>query len=87
VNTLATDHTLGRLAKTLLRLAGRVGKQSSGIVEIEAYLTQEELSQMVVARRERVSTALNFLRREGAVHYLPHGHLSLDLKALEKHAV
>jgi CRP/FNR family transcriptional regulator len=87
VNTLATDHTLGRLAKTLLRLAGRVGKQSSGTVEIETYLTQEELSQMVVARRERVSTALNFLRREGAVHYLPHGHLSLDLKALEKHAV
>ncbi len=29
---------------------------------------------------------LNFLRRHGAVHYLPHGHLSVDVKVLESHA-
>ena len=86
VNTLATDNTLGRVAKTLLRLAAKIGKQSGSVVEIEKYLTQEELAQMVAARRERVSTALNFLRRQGAVHYLPHGHLSLNVRVLESHA-
>jgi len=86
VNTLATDHTVGRVAKTLLRLATKIGRRSGTAVEIHKYLTQEELSQMVAARRERVSTALNFLRRHGAVHYLPHGHLSLDIKVLESHA-
>ncbi len=86
VNTLATDNTLERVAKTLLRLAAKIGKRSGSVVEIEKYLTQEELAQMVAARRERVSTALNFLRRHGAVHYLPHGHLSLNLKILERHA-
>lgn len=83
VNTLATDDTLGRLAKTLLRLAAKIGKRTGAEVELQAYLTQEDLAQMVAARRERVSTALNFLRRKGAVHYLPHGHLSLKVEALE----
>lgn len=86
VNTLATDQTVARVAKTLLRLATKIGKESQSTVEIPKYLTQEELSQMVAARRERVSTALNFLRRQRAVHYLPQGHLSLDVKVLEKHA-
>jgi CRP/FNR family cyclic AMP-dependent transcriptional regulator len=84
VNTLATDDTLGRVAKTLLRLAAKFGNRSGEDVEIQAYLTQEDLAQMVAARRERVSTALNFLRRRGAVHYLPHGHLSLNIEALER---
>ena len=86
VNTLAIDHTLGRVAQTLLRLAAKIGKRSGGDVEIQTYLTQEDLAQMVAARRERVSTALNFLRRKGAVHYLPHGHLSLRVEVLERHA-
>jgi hypothetical protein len=36
-----------------------------------------------VARRERVSTALNLLRRRGMVQYSNHGHLLLDVTALE----
>jgi hypothetical protein len=38
---------------------------------------------MVVARRERISTALNFLRRRKMIQYTNHGHLLLNLKALE----
>lgn len=83
VNTLATDGTLQRVAETLLRLAVKIGKGSDGRVELQAYLTQEDLAQMVAARRERVSTALNFLRRKGAIHYLPQGHLSLNVEVLE----
>ena len=50
------------------------------------YLTQEEIAQMVGARRERVSTALNALRRRGMVQYSTRGHLVLDVRALEAHA-
>lgn len=87
VNTLATDQTLTRVAKTLLRLGAKLGTRSGEAMEIQTYLTQEDLSQMVAARRERVSTALNILRRKGAVAYLPHGHLSLNAKILERYAI
>jgi hypothetical protein len=71
----------GLLIKRVIGIPG-----AGSMVEIEKYLTQEELAQMVAARRERVSTALNFLRRQGAVHYLPHGHLSLNVRVLESHS-
>jgi CRP/FNR family cyclic AMP-dependent transcriptional regulator len=83
VNTLALDNILPRLAKVLIGLAGKIGSRQGESVEISVYLTQEELSQMVAARRERVSTALNLLRRRGAIRYSNHGRLILNLKALE----
>lgn len=89
---LATNlHVLGNADKEIQEILrhsnmAKIGKRSGPVVEIEKYLTQDELVQTVAARRERVSTALNFLRRQGAVHYLPHGHLSLNVKALESHA-
>lgn len=86
VNILALDGTLHRLVKALLRLAAKIGQRSGQMVEIPTYLTQEEISQMVAARRERVSTALNFLRRRGMVRYSNHGYLTLDTKALEKYS-
>jgi CRP-like cAMP-binding protein len=78
INTLATDDTVHRLAKVLSALAHKIGRQSGSLIEIPAYLTQEEIAQMAAARRERISTALNFLRREGAVQYTVHGHLMID---------
>ena len=86
VNRLAPDNVLDRLIKTLQALAQKVGRPSGERIEIAAYLTQEELSQMVVARRERVSTALNSLRRRGIVQYSPRGHLLLDMRALDSYA-
>ena len=85
VTTLAVDDTPHRLVKALLRLAAKLGHPSGQVVDIPTYLTQEEISQMVAARRERVSTALNFLRRRGMVRYSSHGHLTLDIKALESY--
>lgn len=85
VTTLAVDDTAHRLVKALLRLAAKLGHPSGEVVDIPIYLTQEEISQMVAARRERVSTALNFLRRRGMVRYSSHGHLTLDIKALESY--
>jgi len=66
----------------LLKLAAKIGQNSGPEVEIPTYLTQEEIAQMVVARRERISTALNFFRRKNMIQYTNHGHLLLNMKAL-----
>jgi CRP/FNR family cyclic AMP-dependent transcriptional regulator len=86
LNTLAFSDTVHRLVRVLLKLGTQLGHSSGGRTELSAYLTQEEISQMVVARRERVSTAMNFLRNRGMVDYSHGGYLVLDLKALQNYA-
>ncbi len=86
VNTLAVDDTVHRLSKVLLKLAAKIGQNSGPEVEIPTYLTQEEIAQMVVARRERISTALNFLRRKKMIQYTHLGHLLLNVTALERYS-
>ncbi len=83
INTLAFHDTTRRLSHVLLGLASKIGQRADNVIEIPTYLTQEDISQMVVARRERVSTALNHLRRRGMVQYSNDGHLLLDVEALE----
>jgi CRP/FNR family cyclic AMP-dependent transcriptional regulator len=85
VNILAVDDTVHRVVKALLRLAAKIGHRSGELVEIPTYLTQEEISQMVAARRESVSTALNLLRRRAMLRYSNHGYLTLDTTALENY--
>jgi CRP/FNR family transcriptional regulator, cyclic AMP receptor protein len=86
VNTLAVDDTGIRLAKLLLKLAAKIGQHATSEVEIPTYLTQEEISQMVAARRERVSTALNVFRRKKMIQYTHHGHLLLNVPSLESYS-
>ena len=86
LNRLAFNDTVHRLVRVLLRLGTQLGHSSGQKTELSAYLTQEEISQMVVARRERVSTAMNFLRNCGMVDYSHRGHLLLNLKALQNYA-
>ena len=83
VNRLAGANVEEGVVEVLRKLAGKLGQPAGEFVEIPVYLTQEELSQMVVARRERVSTALNSLRRSGIAHYSQRGHLLVNLRALE----
>jgi CRP/FNR family transcriptional regulator, cyclic AMP receptor protein len=85
VHRLADDNVMERLIGILKMLAAKLGRPSSRLIEINAYLTQKELSEMVVARRERTSTALNSLRRHGIVQYSSRGHLLIDLAALESY--
>lgn len=82
INTLALDDTVHRLAKILISLAQRMGRRSGPLVEIPIYLTQEEIAQMIAARRERVSTALNVLRRHGIVQYSHRGNLLVLVEGL-----
>jgi CRP-like cAMP-binding protein len=86
VNRLAADDVMPRLIGVLKSLAAKLGRPLGDLVEIATYLTQEEVSQMVMARRERVSTALNALRRRGIAQYSPRGHLIVDLRALDAFA-
>src|SRR5437773_12231706 len=55
VTSLASRDTMARLTRTPLDLAGSIGQPAGQRVEISVHPIQEELSQMVVARRERVS--------------------------------
>jgi CRP/FNR family cyclic AMP-dependent transcriptional regulator len=82
VTALAFRDTMERLTKTLLDLAGQLGRPAGDRVEITAHLTQEELAQMVAARRERISLGLGHLRRHGMIEYTTHGHLVIDPGAL-----
>ena len=85
VNSLALDDTIHRLARTLVGLAAKVGRATGPMVELPMYLTQDEIAQMVAARRERVSGALNAFRRKGMVLYTARGQLLLDVGALESY--
>lgn len=85
VDGLALVDTLHRTIGVLLKLATELGRPAEKGVEIAAYLTQEEIAQMVAARRERVSTALNLLRRRGMLEYSARGNLIVDVKALENY--
>jgi CRP/FNR family transcriptional regulator, cyclic AMP receptor protein len=86
VNALAVDDTVHRLGKVLLELAAKIGQRAGTEIEIPTYLTQEEIAQMVAVRRERISTALNFLRRKRMIAYTNHGHLVLNVKAQESYS-
>jgi CRP/FNR family transcriptional regulator, cyclic AMP receptor protein len=85
LNSVAFSDTVHRLVRVLVRLGKQLGRRSGQSTEISTYLTQEEISQMVAVRRERISTAMNFLRDRGLLDYSRHGHLVLDLKALENY--
>ncbi|MDP8922174.1 MAG: Crp/Fnr family transcriptional regulator [Chloroflexota bacterium] len=57
----------GRLAKKLLELAAKHGRDAPGGVELEIELTQEDLAGMVGATRPRVNNALGFFEDRGAI--------------------
>ena len=86
VNRLATDDVQHRLLDVLKALAKKFGRPLGELVEIATYLTQAEIADMILVRRERVSTALNNLRRQGVVEYSRKGHLLLDMHALGSQA-
>jgi CRP/FNR family cyclic AMP-dependent transcriptional regulator len=82
ITNLATQDLTGRVVQVLVNLGIKLGNPNVDPVSIPAYLTQEEISQMVGARRERVCTILNSLRRRGLVDYSSRGHLILHITPL-----
>lgn len=62
---LATQDSVGMVAKRLLELATDHGRPSRGGTRIELTLTQDELASWTGATRETVSRALRLMRRVG----------------------
>ena len=66
---LAFQSVLSRLARLLLRLAVEFPKRLSCGVGIDVPFTQQEVSNLIGARREVVSTHLSRLKREGVLAF------------------
>jgi CRP/FNR family transcriptional regulator, cyclic AMP receptor protein len=64
---LATQDSVGRLAKRLVDLSAEHGKAAAGGTQIELALTQDELARWTGATRETVSRALRLMRQLGWV--------------------
>jgi CRP/FNR family cyclic AMP-dependent transcriptional regulator len=83
IREISFDSVSVRLAKLLLRLADEFGEQSQHGVELTHFISQEELSQIVLARREVVSMALSRLREHGLINYNRKGRLTIHTAALK----
>jgi CRP-like cAMP-binding protein len=64
---LATQDSVGRLAKRLVDLSAAHGVSAAGGTQIELALTQDELARWTGATRETVSRALRLMRQLGWV--------------------
>ncbi len=64
---LATQDSVGRIAKRLLELSAEHGRPTDGGTRIELSLTQDELARWTGATRETVSRALRLMRTLGWV--------------------
>jgi CRP/FNR family transcriptional regulator, cyclic AMP receptor protein len=64
---LATQDSVGRLAKRLVDLSAEYGKAARGGTQIELTLTQDELARWTGATRETISRALRLMRQLGWV--------------------
>ena len=75
--SLAFDGTMERLVRALLALAQEHGTAGPHGVVLMHYIKQEELAQMIAARREVVSGLLNRLRERGLVDYRRRGPITV----------
>ena len=66
---LAFRSVLARLARVLLRLAREFPQQRACGMGIDVPLTQQDVANLIGARREVVSTHLSRLKREGSVAF------------------
>lgn len=79
---LATQDSVGRVAKRLLELSTEHGTPSDGGTRIELSITQDELARWTGATRETVSRALRLMRQLGWVSTDHRAITVLDAAAL-----
>jgi CRP/FNR family transcriptional regulator, cyclic AMP receptor protein len=83
IESLSWDTVLHRLVRTLLRLAIELGEPAPEGTRLAHYIRQEELAQLVGARREVVSGLLSRLRASGHISYSPRGAITVQRTALQ----
>ena len=87
IQTLSFSSTMERLVRTLNRLADEFGEAEGEWIKLTHYFRQDDLAQMIGARREVVSTLLNRLRDDGLVAYARKDGLLLHRSGLERYLV
>jgi CRP/FNR family transcriptional regulator, cyclic AMP receptor protein len=83
IESLSWDSVLHRLVRTLMRLADDLGEVSEAGIRLAHYIRQEELAQLVGARREVVSGLMSRLRASGHISYSPRGPITVKPEALQ----
>ncbi len=84
LQSFALEKTPGRVARSLLRFAGRVGEpQADGSVRIPP-LTHQAIAEYVGTSREIVTSQMNFLRQRGYLTYSRKG-VSVHVDALREY--
>ncbi|MBK8380234.1 MAG: Crp/Fnr family transcriptional regulator [Nitrospira sp.] len=68
IQTLSFSSTMERLVRTLGQLADEFGEPDGEWVQLTHYFRQDDLAQMIGARREVVSTLLDQLRDRGLIN-------------------
>ncbi len=86
VGDLVFSDVPGRVAKALLDLASRFGRQADDGVHVNHDLTQEELAQLVGASRETVNKALADFASRGWMRLEPRSVVILDPERLQRRA-
>jgi len=76
----------GRVAKALLDLASRFGRQADDGVHVHHDLTQEELAQLVGASRETVNKALADFANRGWLRLEPRSVVLVDVERIQRRA-
>ncbi len=76
----------GRVAKALLDLSSRFGRQADDGVHVHHDLTQEELAQLVGASRETVNKALADFANRGWLRLEPRSVVLVDIERLQHRA-
>lgn len=82
LRSLSFDPVSERLVRALLGLADSMGETGAHGRRIAHHITQEELANMIGARREVVSGLLNRFRDEGSISYTRGGLIEIDPEAL-----
>ena len=76
----------GRVAKALLDLSTRFGRQADDGIHVHHDLTQEELAQLVGASRETVNKALADFANRGWLRLEPRSVVLVDAERLRRRA-
>lgn len=85
IQTVSFSSTMERLVRTLARLADEFGVPDGEWIRLTHYFRQDDLAQMIGARREVVSTLLNQLRDQGLITYARKDGLLLRRADLERY--
>ena len=85
IQTVSFSSTMERLVRTLARLADEFGVPDGEWIRLTHYFRQDDLAQMIGARREVVSTLLNQLRDQGLITYARKDGLLLRRVDLERY--